>query len=119
MDKPASSHFRRQFGIAMLSFLSELEGTKGRNLGASLKNKVHFVKHKLCENLTTKVAQEAESRIRSTNSRRRSTGLKEKNRVYPADQPGKAREFVLVSKQTDSNVNSHSSIKVYKKYTSP
>lgn len=69
--------------------------------------------------MTTKVAQEAESRIRLTNSRRRGTGLKEKNRVYSADQPGKAREFVLVSKQTDSNVNSYSSIKVYKKYTSP
>lgn len=69
--------------------------------------------------MTTKFAQEAESRIRLTNSRRRGTGLQEKIRVYPADQPGKAREFVLVSKQTDSNVNSHFSIKVYKKYTSP
>ena len=67
--------------------------------------------------MTTEFAQEAESRLRLTNSRRRGTGLQEKNRVYPADQPGKglAREFVLVSKQTDSNVNSHSSIKVYKK----
>lgn len=65
--------------------------------------------------MTTEFAQEAESRIRLTNSRRRGTGLQEKNRVYPADQPSKAWEFVLVSKQTDSNVNSHSSIKVYKK----
>ena len=69
--------------------------------------------------MTTEFAQEAESRIRSTNSRRRGTGLQKKNRVYPADQLGKAWEFVLVSKPTDSNVNSHSSIKVYKKYTSP
>ena len=118
MHKPASS-LCREFGIAMLSFLSELEGTKGRNLGASLKNKVYFLKHKFCENMTTEFAQEAESRIRLTNSRRRGTGLQEKNRVYPADRPGKAREFILVSKQTDSNVNSYSSIKVYKKYTSP
>ena len=65
--------------------------------------------------MTTEFAQEAESRIRLTNSRRRGTGLQEKNRVYPADRPGKAREFILVSKQTDSNVNSYSSIKVYKK----
>ena len=62
----------------MLSFLSELEGTKGRNLGASLKNKVYFLKHKLCENMTAEFAQEAESRIRLTNSRRqhRLTGKK-------------------------------------------
>ena len=31
--------------------------------------------------MTTKFAQEAESRIRLTNSRRRGTGLQEKNRV--------------------------------------
>lgn len=40
-----------------------VEGTKGRNLGPSLKNKVYFLKHKLCENMTTEFAQEAESRI--------------------------------------------------------
>lgn len=98
----------------MLSFLSGLKGTKGRNLGTSLKNKVFFLKHKLCENVTTEFVQEVESRIRAAGA-----PAQEKNRVYPADQPGKAREFVLVSKQTVSNVNSHSSIKVYKKYTSP
>ena len=66
----------------MLSFLSELEGTKGRNLGASLKNKVYFLKHKLCENMTTEFSQEAESRIRLTNSRRRGTDLQEKKIAF-------------------------------------
>ena len=67
----------------MLSFLSELEGTKGRNLGASLKNKVYFLKHKFCENMTTEFAQEAESRIRLTDSRRWGTGLQEKKSRLP------------------------------------
>lgn len=69
--------------------------------------------------MVTEFAQEAESRIRLTNSRRRGTGLQKKNRVYPADQLGKAWEFILVSKQTDSNEKTYSSIKVCKKYTSP
>ena len=67
----------------MLSFLSELESTKGRNLGASLKNKVYFLKHKLCENMTTEFAQEAESRIRLTNSLLRGTDLQEKKSRLP------------------------------------